>query len=137
VDQSVVHILAGGIIAILRLERPEDLLPAAEAILLGGVTTIEVSFASPDATKVLGPARSSLGQGTLLGIGMVFTSEAARDAIRAGAQFITAPTLNSEVIRVCREAHVPVIAGAFTSSKIVHAWELGAGLSDPAPSAPA
>ena len=137
VDEPVTRIVAGGIIAILRLERPEDLSPAAEAIRQGGVTTIEISFASPDAMNALGPARARLGHGVLLGVGMVLTPEAARDAIRAGAQFMAAPTLNLEVVRACREAHVPVIAGTFTASEIVHAWELGAGLSDPAPSAPA
>jgi transcriptional regulator of NAD metabolism len=34
VDEPVTHIVAGGIIAILHLERAEDLSPAAEAILL-------------------------------------------------------------------------------------------------------
>jgi 2-dehydro-3-deoxyphosphogluconate aldolase/(4S)-4-hydroxy-2-oxoglutarate aldolase len=124
VDEPVTHIVAGGIIAILRLERAEDLSPAAEAIREDGVTAIEATFTMPGSIGALGPARAKLGRDVLLGIGEVLTPEASRDAIRAGAQFIAAPTLNPEVVRVCREARVPVIAGAFTATEIVHAWEL-------------
>lgn len=130
------QIRAGGLVAIMRLPAPDDLLPAAEAIREGGVTAIEFTLTTPGAIEALGPARSRLGGGILLGVGTVLSAEAAREAIRAGAEFLVAPTLNPDVVRACREAGVPVIPGAFTPTEIVQAWELGASLVKVFPAGP-
>ncbi|MFI5338352.1 MAG: bifunctional 4-hydroxy-2-oxoglutarate aldolase/2-dehydro-3-deoxy-phosphogluconate aldolase [Candidatus Methylomirabilales bacterium] len=137
VDEQTEHILAGGIIAILRPERTEDLLPVAEAIRAGGVTAIEVTPTAPGAVQALGPARMKLGRDVVLGLGSVLTAEAARDALQAGVAFVAAPNLNPEVIRVCREARVSVIPGAFTATEIVQAWGLGASIVKVFPAVPA
>lgn len=128
---------AVGVIAILRLPSADVLVPSVEAIREGGVSAIEVSPIAPGALQALGPARVKLGPGVLLGVGSVLTPEAARDSIRAGAAFVAAPNLNPEVIRVCREACVPVIPGAFTATEIVQAWDLGASLVKVFPAGPA
>ena len=127
-DERVDRILAGGVIAILRLATADDLLPAAEAIRDGGVTAIEFTLTTPGAVQALGPARDKLGGGVLLGVGTVLTAEAARDAIAAGAEYVVAPNLNPGVIQACRERKVPVVPGAFTPTEIVQAWGLGASL---------
>jgi 2-dehydro-3-deoxyphosphogluconate aldolase/(4S)-4-hydroxy-2-oxoglutarate aldolase len=126
--EAVNSIVAGGVIAIVRLPSADVLVPAAEAIREGGVAAIEVTPTTPGAVQALGPAGVKLGRGILLGLGSVLTPEAARDAIRAGAEFLVAPNLNPDVVRVGREAGVPVIPGAFTPTEIVQAWDLGASL---------
>ncbi len=137
VDEQTEHILAGGIIASLRPERTEDLLPVAEAICDGGGTAIEIAFPASGTIRDLVSARDKLGRGILLGFGSVLTPKAARDALQAGAAFVAAPNVNPEVIRVCREARVPVIPGAFTATEIVQAWGLGASIVKVFPAGPA
>src|SRR5262249_28537350 len=46
--------------------------------------------------------------------------------ILAGAEYIVAPTVNSEVIRLCRRYDKAVMPGAFTPTEVVTAWEAGA-----------
>jgi 2-dehydro-3-deoxyphosphogluconate aldolase / (4S)-4-hydroxy-2-oxoglutarate aldolase len=133
--ETVEQLVAGGIVAIIRLPGPDDLVPAAEAIREGGITAIEFTLTTPGALQAIGSARSKLGGGVLLGVGTVLTAEAARDAIRAGAEFLVAPNLNPEVVRIGREAGVPVIPGAFTPTEIVQAWGLGASLVNVFPAA--
>ncbi len=135
-DEQIAGIVAGGIIAALRLEPGQDLTRMAEAICEGGVSAIELTYIPSGSIQALGPARAKLGRGVLLGVGAVLTPEAARDAVRAGAAFVTAPTLNPEVFRVCREARVPVIPGAFTPTEIVQAWDLRPGLVKVFPAGP-
>lgn len=127
-DERVERLLAGGVIAILRLATADDLLPVAEAIREGGVTAIEFTLTTPGAIRALEPAREKLGGGVLLGVGTVLTAEAARDAIAAGAEYVVAPNVNPAVVEVCRDRHVPVVPGAFTPTEIVQAWNLGASL---------
>jgi 2-dehydro-3-deoxyphosphogluconate aldolase/(4S)-4-hydroxy-2-oxoglutarate aldolase len=125
---AVERIVAGGVIAILRLVAAEDLVPAARAIAAGGVTAIEFTLTTPGAVRALGPARDVLGRSILLGVGTVLTAEAAREAIGAGAEFVVAPNLNAEVVGACRATAIPVIPGALTPTEVVQAWDLGASL---------
>jgi 2-dehydro-3-deoxyphosphogluconate aldolase/(4S)-4-hydroxy-2-oxoglutarate aldolase len=69
-----------------------------------------------------------LGRDIRLGVGMVLTAEQARDALRAGAEFLTAPTINLAVVRAAREADVAMGSGAFTPTEIVQTYEAGANL---------
>ena len=126
--EAIEQIVAGGVIAIIRLPTDEDLLPAAEAIRDGGVTAIEIILTTPGVVRALTPVRARLGGDILLGVGTVLTAEAAREAIRGGAQFLVGPNFNPEVVRAGREAGVPVIPGALTPTEIVQAWDGGASL---------
>lgn len=125
---AVTRIQDGGIIALLRLPSATDLLAAAGALRDGGIPAIEFALSSPGALGVLERARAALGRDAVVGMGTVLTKDQARDAIRAGAEFLAAPTLNLEVLRAGIDAGVPVIPGALTPTEIVHAWELGASL---------
>ncbi len=127
-DEVTKRIVEGGLVAILRLSSGEDLLPAAQALRDGGLTTIEVAVTAPGAVEALGTARSQLGRTVLLGAGAVLTAERARDALRAGAEFLATPTLVLGVIEAGRAAHVPVLSGAFTPTEILRAWDAGASL---------
>ena len=127
-QEIVKQILSGGVVAIIRLPTAEDLLPAAEAVRDGGVTAIEFTLTTPGAMRAMESARARLGRDILLGVGTVLTTAAARETIRAGAQFLVAPNLNSEVVRIGNEAGVPVIPGALTPTEIIQAWEAGASL---------
>src|SRR6184192_4630946 len=82
----------------------------------------------PDALDVVRAVRRALGDRVLLGAGTVLDPETARAAMLAGAEFIVAPTLNLEVIRLCRRYDKLVMPGAFTPTEILTAWEAGADI---------
>jgi 2-dehydro-3-deoxyphosphogluconate aldolase/(4S)-4-hydroxy-2-oxoglutarate aldolase len=127
-SETTAQITAGGVVAIIRLHSTADLLPAAAALRDGGLTAIEFALTSPDALSALERARMQLGRDIRLGVGMVLTAEKARDALRAGAEFLTAPTINLAVVRAAREADVAMGSGAFTPTEIVQTYEAGANL---------
>src|SRR5205807_3090223 len=58
----------------------------------------------------------------------VLDGETARAALLAGAEFLVAPTVNLEVIRLCQRYDRLVMPGAFTPTEIVSAWEAGADI---------
>ena len=117
-----------GIIAILRASSSDSLLKAAEALHAGGVLAIEVTLTTPGALEVIREAQQKLSQEIYFGAGSVLDPETTRAAIFAGANFIVAPSLNLDVIKLCRRYSIPVIPGAFTPTEIVTAWEAGADL---------
>lgn len=122
------HILDAGVVAVVRAPDSSHLVEVIRALADGGVTVAEVTLTVPDALDVLKQARKELSNIVLLGAGTVLDSETARLAILAGAEFIVAPTLNFDVIRMCHRYDKIVMPGAFTPTEILAAWDAGADI---------
>lgn len=122
------RVLECRLVAIIRFDDPVPLVEVVSAIADGGITVIEVTFTVPDASEVLRAAKMRLGSRILLGAGSVLDPETARAALLAGAEFVVAPNLNPEVIRLCHRYDRLVIPGAFTPTEVIAAWEAGADM---------
>jgi 2-dehydro-3-deoxyphosphogluconate aldolase/(4S)-4-hydroxy-2-oxoglutarate aldolase len=122
------QVLDAGIVAVVRAPDPTHLVEVISALNDGGVTVAEITFTVPNALDVLKQARKTLPGNILLGAGTVLDTETARAAILAGAEFIVAPTLNLEVIRLCHRYDKLVMPGAFTPTEILTAWDAGADI---------
>ena len=127
-EQDLDRILRCGIVAVIRLPKPEAVSALADALLAGGVEVLEVTFTVPKAHQVLEQVVDRLGDRVLVGAGTVLDPETARVALLAGAQFVVSPTLNLEVIRLCKRYSRLVMPGAFTPTEILTAWEAGADI---------
>lgn len=125
-DATLKRILDCGIVAVVRAESGELLAKVVRALADGGVMAAEITFTVPDAVEVIRRVRQELGDAVVLGAGTVLDPETARAAILAGAEYIVAPTVNTEVIRLCRRYDKAVMPGAFTPTEVVTAWEAGA-----------
>lgn len=125
-DRQAQWIERTGLIAIVRLDGPTELVRVAKAIAAGGVSVIEFTLTTPGALRIIEEATRELGQDVLIGAGTVLDTETARAAILAGAEFIVAPTLNPDVIEICHRYDKVVIPGAYTPTEILTAWECGA-----------
>jgi 2-dehydro-3-deoxyphosphogluconate aldolase/(4S)-4-hydroxy-2-oxoglutarate aldolase len=118
--------LEGGIVAVVRSESSESLGKVVRALAEGGVTAAEITFTVPNAVEVIREVRKDIGDAIVLGAGTVLDPETARAALLAGAEYIVSPTVNVEVIRLCRRYDKAIMPGAFTPTEIVTAWENGA-----------
>jgi 2-dehydro-3-deoxyphosphogluconate aldolase/(4S)-4-hydroxy-2-oxoglutarate aldolase len=125
-EQHLQRVLDCGIVAVVRFTDPEPLVAVVEALAAGGVTVAEVTFTVPGALDVIRTAKRQLGDRVLLGAGTVLDPETARAAFLAGAEFVVAPGLNLDVIRLCRRYDKLVMPGAFTPTEVLTAWEAGA-----------
>ena len=125
-DATVTRIVGSGVVAVLRAPSGAMLADVASALLAGGVEAIEVTFTVPGAHRVLEQVADRLGDKILLGAGTVLDPETARTALLAGAEFIVAPTVNLEVIRLCHRYDKAVMPGALTPTEVLTAWEAGA-----------
>lgn len=126
--ENLASMKAGGVVAVLRADSPDALVHVAQAIGRGGVGAVEITMTTPGALDVIGECADRLGDELLLGAGSVLDPETARAAILAGAEYIVTPTLNPEVITLCRRYDKIVIPGALTPTEILTAWESGADI---------
>ena len=122
------QVLSCGIVAVVRSRDSLQLVEVARALADGGVNVIEITMTVPDALDVVRTVRKTLGDRILLGAGTILDPETARAALLAGAEFLVAPTLNLDVIRLCQRYDKLVMPGAFTPTEILTAWEAGADI---------
>src|SRR6516164_4432714 len=122
------RVLDCGIVAVVRSPDSRQLAEVARALADGGVTVVEITMTVPDALEVLRQVRQALGDRLLLGAGTILDPETARAALLAGAEYLVAPTVNLDVIKLCRRYDKLVMPGAFTPTEILTAWEAGADI---------
>lgn len=122
------RVLDCGIVAVVRASDGSQLVEVCRALAEGGVTVVEITMTVPDALDVVRAARKALGNQVLLGAGTILDPETARAALLAGAEYLVAPTLNLEVIKLCQRYDKLVMPGAFTPTEILTAWEAGADI---------
>ena len=127
-EQQLQHVLDCGIVAVVRSPDSQQLVEVVHALAEGGVTVAEITMTVPDALDVVRQVRNSLGDRVLLGAGTILDAETARAALLAGAEYLVAPTLNLDVIRLCQRYDKLVMPGAFTPTEILAAWEAGADI---------
>src|SRR5437667_7565651 len=127
-EDQLRHVLDSGIVAVVRSPDSQQLVEVARAQADGGVTVIEITMTVPGALDVVRQVRQALGDRLLLGAGTVLDPETARAVLLAGAEYIVAPTVNLDVIRLCQRYDKLVMPGAFTPTEILGAWEAGADI---------
>jgi 2-dehydro-3-deoxyphosphogluconate aldolase / (4S)-4-hydroxy-2-oxoglutarate aldolase len=122
------RIIAGRIVAIVRLEHYDSAVEVAQALREGGITAVEFTLTGTGASRAISACRTALGDSMLVGVGTVLDAAAADETIDAGAQFVVTPALRPAVIAASRARGVPVLCGALTPSEALTAHELGAAM---------
>ena len=115
-----------GIIAVVRAQKPEQVLPLSEALIAGGVIAIEITMTTPNAISAIRDARQKIGDRALIGVGTVLDLETCRSAVSAGAQFVVTPVLRPEFVPIVHAADRPIMLGAYTPTEAQLAHEAGA-----------
>ena len=114
------------LVAVIRSRTAEEALATAKAVGEAGVQFVEVTFSVPGAADVI---RTLAGEGQVhVGAGTVLSVQQARTGIKAGARFIVSPSLELDLVPLCREAGVASIPAGATPTEVVQAIRAGADL---------
>ena len=121
------QILQKRIVPVAVIDKLEDAVPLANALLAAGLDIIEVTFrtaAAADCVRAIAQAHPGMlvGAGTLLEISQV------KQARAAGAKFGVAPGLNDVIVRASLDAGMPFVPGVATASEVELGLELGCKL---------
>ena len=114
------------VVAVLRKFDTSKVVPLAQALVEGGITAIEITMDTENALQAIADVRKALGKDIAVGAGTVLDPETGRAAMLAGAQFLVAPTLNVDLIRLGNRYGRMVVPGCMTPTEIQQACEAGA-----------
>jgi 2-dehydro-3-deoxyphosphogluconate aldolase/(4S)-4-hydroxy-2-oxoglutarate aldolase len=112
------------LICVAVIDKTEDAVPLAEALLAGGMNVIEVTFRTAGAAEAIAAIRKKLPQ-IFVGAGTLLTADQVKQALDAGAQFGVSPGLSKAVSRAAQENKLPLFPGVVTPTEVMHALELG------------
>jgi 2-dehydro-3-deoxyphosphogluconate aldolase/(4S)-4-hydroxy-2-oxoglutarate aldolase len=113
------------IVPAVRAANSEDALFAAEAVSRGGLPIVELTMTVPNATELIAHLIQKHPH-MVVGAGTVLDLETARACLAAGANFITSPGLDLDIVEFAAQAGVIVMPGVLTPSEIIAAVKAGA-----------
>ena len=113
-----------GVVPVVVLERAEDAVPAARAMLAGGVDVMEITFRTAAAAEAIRNVAAECPE-MLVGAGTVLTVEQCEKAAALGAKFIVSPGFDAEIVDWCVERGVAVAPGCVTPTEIMAALKRG------------
>lgn len=116
-----------GIVAIIRTESKEKAIKIFDALVTGGITSIEISYTTPGANEAIQELAARYGESSevVVGAGTILDAETARIAILAGAQFIVSPSFDAQTALLCNLYQVPYLPGCMTVTEMKTALEYG------------
>lgn len=112
---------------IIRTRSAAWALDVAAVLAESGLGVIEVTFTVPGAAGVIETLRRRFPD-VLVGAGTVTDGETAREAVRAGAQFLLSPAVSPAMVEVARRHEILAVPGAYTPTEVLAALESGAPL---------
>jgi 2-dehydro-3-deoxyphosphogluconate aldolase/(4S)-4-hydroxy-2-oxoglutarate aldolase len=113
-----------GIIPAIRVSSQADALFACEAVAHGGIPIAELTMTVPGAADLLAALRRQ-SPDVIVGAGTVLDVETARRCLDAGAQFLTSPGLELDLVEFGARHDVLVLPGALTPTEVLTAWKAG------------
>ena len=115
----------GGIVPVIRADSADTALRIADALVAGGIRTLEITMTVPDAIGAIKAVADRFGSSVLLGAGTVTSRALAEGSLDAGAEFLVTPCVVPDVIAVAKERGVAVLPGAMTPTEVFTAWSSG------------
>jgi 2-dehydro-3-deoxyphosphogluconate aldolase/(4S)-4-hydroxy-2-oxoglutarate aldolase len=114
---------AAPVIPVLVIERVEDALPVARALVEGGLPVLEVTLRTPAALDAIRAMKAV--EGAIVGAGTVLGPGQYAEAVAAGAEFVVSPGLTQALGEAAAGSAVPLLPGVASASDIMRALDLG------------
>ena len=122
---NISELLEGaGVVPVVVIEDASKAVPTAQALLDGGIRTMEITFRTACAADAIRAVAEAVPE-MLVGAGTILTVEQAVLAQEAGARFIVSPGYDDHVVAYCLSEGLPGLPGCVTPTEIMAALSRG------------
>jgi len=112
------------LIPVVVIDRLDDAVPVAEAMLAGGIAAIEVTLRTPAGYAAITEMKSAFPN-AVIGAGTVCSEDAYDKAAGSGADFIVSPGATDSLFQAASRSDLPFLPGAVTGSEVLIAIDHG------------
>ena len=110
----------GPVIPVIVINRIEDAVPMAQALVDGGVRVLEVTLRTSIALQCMAAIAKAVPE-AILGAGTVRSAADAQAAKDAGCTFAVSPGYTPTIGNACRAIGLPLLPGTATGSEVMQA----------------
>ena len=110
----------GPVIPVIVIDRLQDAVPLAQALVEGGVRVLEVTLRTPVALAAIEAIARAVPQ-AIVGAGTIRSAADVQAAKNAGSQFGVSPGYTAAVGAACRAAGLPLLPGVASASEVMAA----------------
>jgi len=114
----------GPIVPVITLERVEDAVPLARALVAGGLRLLEITLRTPAAADSAAAIIQDVPE-AVVGIGTVLTPSDLERARKLGARYALSPGATPDLLEAASESEMPFIPGIATASELMAALAHG------------
>jgi len=114
----------GPVIPVIVVERLDDAVPLAAALVAGGVRVLELTLRTPVALQAVAAIVRQV-EGAIVGVGTLTRPEQLAQAFDAGARFGVSPGLTVELADAALGSSLPLLPGVMTPSEVLAARTAG------------
>ena len=112
------------VVPVLTVHGADDALPLARALVVGGLTVLEVTLRTEGALKAIEAIARDVPE-AIIGAGTVLVSSQIGEAISAGAGFIVSPGSTVKLAEAALGRNIPFLPGVATASEAMVMAEIG------------
>ena len=113
-----------GVVPVIVIEKAEQAVPLAKALVKGGLPVLEVTFRTKAAAGAIAAIRREVPE-AVVGAGTLLTPQMVKDAKAAGAVFGVAPGFDPVVMAAAKAEGLPMCPGIATASELSQALTAG------------
>lgn len=113
-----------GIVPVVVMDKVENAIPTAKALLDGNVDVMEITLRTQAGLASIAEVAKNCPD-TLVGAGTVINLEQCKQAVDAGAKFIVSPGFDNATVEWCVKNDISVLPGAVTPTEIMTALSYG------------
>ncbi len=125
--EMIESLKAAGVVPVIVIDKEEQAVPLAKALVKGGLKVLEVTFRTPAAAGAIARIRAEVPE-AVVGAGTLLTPHQVHAAHAAGAAFGVAPGSDPAAYKVARELGMPFVPGVATASELSQALTAGFSL---------
>jgi 2-dehydro-3-deoxyphosphogluconate aldolase / (4S)-4-hydroxy-2-oxoglutarate aldolase len=115
---------AARIVPVLTIERIEDAVPLARALVAGGVSMLEVTLRTPVAVEAAKAIIANVPD-AIVGLGTILNAGDLARAEELGAKFGISPGATPELLKAAADSGLPFAPGIATASELMQALAHG------------
>ncbi|HLD08458.1 MAG TPA: bifunctional 4-hydroxy-2-oxoglutarate aldolase/2-dehydro-3-deoxy-phosphogluconate aldolase [Methylophilaceae bacterium] len=110
----------GPVIPVIVIQKIEDAVPMAQALVDGGIRVLEITLRTSVALQCMEAIAKAVPE-AIIGAGTVRSVADARAAKNAGCKFAVSPGYTSEIGKACLDMGLPLLPGVSTGSEVMQA----------------
>jgi 2-dehydro-3-deoxyphosphogluconate aldolase/(4S)-4-hydroxy-2-oxoglutarate aldolase len=127
-QQEIAALLKSAVVVpVLTIERLEDAVPLAKALVAGGVRVLEVTLRTPAAIEAARAIMAEVPE-AVVGIGTILNADDLARAKTLGASFGISPGATPDLLKAAAASGLPFAPGIATASEVMQALAHGFNL---------